>query len=176
MRYIVDDSMELIGGNNQKVYRAKGGCPDSVIKVLGDDFHGDSPHKNWSVEERIDASVNAYKMFPELFPETKKIADDAIEQDYFQGGITYGEALKNCYVDSLTEIFGNLKKVHDSGYIHADMKGDNLSTGTLSVDTETFGLGDYRHDLKKARKIAGEKNRIGVFDSVISDVYKICLN
>ncbi len=169
MNYSTENLVQ-IGGNNQKVYRS-GNNYDSVIKVLNNDFRGDSPHKHWKVDERIDACVNAYREFPEFFPETEKIADDAIRQDYFSGGINFGKALENNDYTSLIEIFGNLKKVHSEGYIHADLKGDNLSTGKLSVDTETFGKGDYMYDLSKGSRIAAKKGRSGLYNTVISDVY-----
>ncbi len=165
------DGLEFIGGNNQKVYLTGDVHNDSVIKVLEDDFHCDGPHSHWSVGERLDASVDAHNKYPHLFPAARKVADDAIKQDYVSGGITFGKALKNGYVDSLTEILGNLKEIHKDGYVHGDFKGDNIRTGILSVDTETFGLGDYRHDLTKARKIAGRHGKTELFDNVISEVY-----
>ena len=48
------NNFELIGGNNQKVYRAKNGYSDSVIKVLEPELHADSPHHDWNVDERIE--------------------------------------------------------------------------------------------------------------------------
>jgi len=171
------NNLELIGGNNQKVYRAKNGYSDSVIKVLEPELHADSPHHDWNVDERIEASVNAYRTFPDLFPETEKIAENAVKQEYVNEGITFGKALQSGDYSALNEIFSNLKRVHDNGYIHGDISSDNLSTGKLSVDTETFGPGDYRHDIRKALKIAEEKNSAELFSSVISDVYgKISLN
>lgn len=50
-------------------------------------------------------------------------------------------------------IFSKLSNVHGECYIHGDVTRGNLWSGdTLSVDTETFGKGDYRTDLIKGRK------------------------
>ena len=67
-------SKTYLGGNNQKVYRVLGS--GYVVKELKSKFHGDSPHKDWDVERRAEAAVEAHEEFPDLFPETTNLGTD----------------------------------------------------------------------------------------------------
>jgi len=167
--------LSLLRDGNQAVYRiasSDGLQSGYVVKELKPEFHGESPHKAWNGERRAEAAVDAYEKFPDLFPETIRIGPRSIRQKYVGAGTTYGAALKRGNYGTIKTIFGNLKRLHDAGYVHGDITGGNIqSESALSVDTETFGPGDPAHDLSKARRVAGEKGRGLLADRAIAELY-----
>lgn len=169
-------SKTYLGGNNQKVWLITD--PDSqyfgyVVKELKSKFHGESPHKEWDAEKRADAAVEAYEKFPDLFPETIKTGPTTIVQKYVKPssrGITFGDALENGDSTTLYRIFRNMKRLHDGGYVHADVNEENIAS-LISVDSETFGSGSRVHDLSKAIRIAKEEGRGEIVNNVIESLY-----
>lgn len=163
-------SKTYLGGNNQKVWLITD--PDSqyfgyVVKELKSKFHGESPHEDWDAERRANAAVEAYEKFPDLFPETIKTGTTTIVQKYVKPssrGTTLGDALENGDSTTLYRIFRNMKRLHDGGYIHADVNEENVGS-LISVDSETFGSGSRVHDLSKLMRIAHQKGR----DEIVKD-------
>lgn len=156
-------------GANQKVYVSSDDNPGYVLKIAIDNGAFDL-----TTEKRAENQVNAHEKCPDLFPDAKKAGKGKVHQRYVSGGVTLREAMKKGKYDTTIRIFKNLKSLHDRGYKHGDVNSTNLgefgSEGYLSVDTETFGNGEWREDLRRAID-TGERHNPGFIPKVIEKVY-----
>ena len=161
--------------HNSQIYRAG---TDTLVKIPSDELRADSPFKHRTPEERVGAAVQAYRIFPDLFTETRYIEVDGspavVQREVEVGGPTIAEALESGDYAAADRFFGKLRKLHEKGYVLGDFKEDLPVDGKF-FDGETFGVGDPLDsdggDLVKVYRDAVRDGYDGVLDHVLSRHY-----